>query len=67
MKPCCLSRYTIEVQWGLMHQGAEVVHPNPPTSDTTVGVLGEGVDFFVWVEVTLVDFWDDFLTSRLLR
>jgi hypothetical protein len=50
-----------------MHQGAEVVHPNPPTSDTTVGVLGECVDFFVWVEITLVDFWDDFLTSRLLR
>ena len=61
MKPRCLRRYAIEVQWWFVHQVAEVVHPDPSSSDAPVRVLGEGVDLFVRANVALVDLGDDLL------
>ena len=61
MEPCCLCRDAIKVQWWFVHQVAEVVHPDPASSDAPVRVLGEGVDLFVRVKVALVDLGDDLL------
>ena len=49
------------MQWWFVHQVAEVVHPDPASSDAPVCVLGEGVDLFVRAKVALVDLGDDLL------